>query len=321
MQVTVKQIEIPKDTRVICISDIHGSLTLFKRLLEKVSFCDNDTLVILGDIYLKGGEESQALLKYVVELSKNSNVHILRGNCDVVEDEYLKALNNPPFILTDYEKEWVEALPTIIESEDYMFVHGGLTAGTIDKEANAYSFMKNDNFMEQGIVCKKWCLTGHWPVDNYAYNIPKHTPIINEDLKIIAIDGGNMIRPSGGQLNAFIIEGDKFLHDFVDNYSTIVVEKSQLESGGNLNITWLDRFIEIVEKGEEFSLCKHIKTGQIIEIPNFSIWEDDGKNLCASSLATDYYLEVSKGETVSLIEKFSDRIYAKKGGISGWIKL
>ena len=37
-----------------CISDIHGELDLFIKLLKKINFNKNDQLIILGDIIDKG---------------------------------------------------------------------------------------------------------------------------------------------------------------------------------------------------------------------------------------------------------------------------
>ncbi len=42
----IKKLSIPNDVRVIIISDIHGELDLFKELLHKVNFQDEDYLII-----------------------------------------------------------------------------------------------------------------------------------------------------------------------------------------------------------------------------------------------------------------------------------
>ncbi len=46
----IKKLSIPNDVRVIIISDIHGELDLFKELLYKVNFNDEDYLIINGDL-------------------------------------------------------------------------------------------------------------------------------------------------------------------------------------------------------------------------------------------------------------------------------
>ena len=44
----IKKLSIPNDVRIIIISDIHGELDLFKELLHKVNFQDEDYLIING---------------------------------------------------------------------------------------------------------------------------------------------------------------------------------------------------------------------------------------------------------------------------------
>ena len=43
----IKELSIPNDVRVIIISDIHGELDLFKELLHKVNFKDEDYLILM----------------------------------------------------------------------------------------------------------------------------------------------------------------------------------------------------------------------------------------------------------------------------------
>ena len=63
--------------------------------------------------------------------------------------------------------------------------------------------------MEEGLTFSKYVIVGHWPTANYGKEKGCCNPIINKEQNIISIDGGNMIK-SEGQLNALIINGDKF---------------------------------------------------------------------------------------------------------------
>jgi len=309
MKAKVKAIEIPKDKRAICISDIHGSLDLFKQLLDKVNYCGDDILILLGDLYTKAkGDQGHATLKFIIELSQSKNVHVLRGNCDWVED-----------YLEHEEIKWLDGLPHIIESEKFVFVHGGISSNNL-AEQEARACMKNDNFMEQGLMFDKYVVVGHYPTVNYTHEVPCHNPIVNEKSRIIAIDGG-CINIRSGQLNAFIISDEKFSYTYVDGFPTIQMEKAQAAKGGELNITWLDRFVEFVEYGEVFSTYRHLKTGKELDIPNSTVWKDALGNICSGGFGTDYFLPVNAGDEVSVVSKFGNRIFAKVNGTVGWIEL
>ena len=80
MKATVEYVTVPKDSRIIAISDIHGDLSGFKKLLNKVHFTDHDSLFIVGD-FCEKGSEILPLVRYVMNLSKKSNVHIVCEMC------------------------------------------------------------------------------------------------------------------------------------------------------------------------------------------------------------------------------------------------
>ncbi|MCL2573434.1 MAG: metallophosphoesterase [Defluviitaleaceae bacterium] len=308
MRLKIKQLEISREKRLICISDIHGELDLFKRLLEKVEFCDNDTLVLLGDLFLKGSQPRECL-KYIIELAKRSNVHVLRGNCDWDYHNYLDEL----------DKAWLEELPHIIESDEFVFVHAGIESADLQKQDPAFC-MRNDAFLESynGIFFEKWVVVGHWPNINYCHDIPCDNPIINRDKRIIAIDGGIVVKDTG-QLNAFIADSFGFSWMYADKLPVMTANRAQDQGTGTLNIGWLNRFVDIVEDGEEFSFVHHKASGKKLHVPTNKIWQDDEGNMCVGSMATDNWLAISEGDVISIVETFSDRIYAKKDGISGWI--
>lgn len=81
MQVRIKSVTIPSGRRVIAVSDIHGEGALLDALLEKAGFCDEDTLILVGDYVEKGGH-SLATLRRVMELARGENVYALLGNND-----------------------------------------------------------------------------------------------------------------------------------------------------------------------------------------------------------------------------------------------
>ena len=306
MGAVCKRISLSKERRVICVSDIHGHLDLFQKLLQKIEYQPDDQLLLLGDLYVKGPQPHETL-QYIIRLAENPNVQVLHGNCDWGQD-----------YLTPEEEAWQDALPHILEAEDYIFVHGGLPS--VDYTAfEPIACMKYDNFMERAGRFDKWVVTGHWPVNNYCHEIACFNPVINQEKRIIAIDGGCVV-VTAGQLNAFFIEGGRFSFASVDALAQMRVTRAQPASGGTLNVTFADRFVEILKSGEQFSLYRHLETGWEMELPNDCIWQDKDGRLCAASTATDYFLPVEAGEMVSVVKSYPDRVLAKCGGVLGWIR-
>ena len=80
---TIKRVslDIPRGRRILAVSDIHGHVHFLKRVLEKAGFCEDDELIIDGDIIEKG-PYSLETLRYVMELDKKRNVHVISGNVD-----------------------------------------------------------------------------------------------------------------------------------------------------------------------------------------------------------------------------------------------
>ena len=292
MNAVVKNISLKR--RTVCISDIHGHLELFQKVLDKAGYTSEDSLVLLGDLYAKGPHPAETR-EYTERLSRSPDVHILLGNCDEPDSTY----------------------PHILDAGEYVFVHGGLSSENLSG-LDAWGCMKTDAFLEQGLSFSRWVITRHWPVFNYCRKIPCTNPIIDLEKRIVAIDGGCVVNDCG-QLNAFIIKDGAFSFETADTFPKVRIKQPQKERGGTVNITWGDRSVEIVEDGAEFSTVRHISTGKLVTIPTAYLFTDWEGRLCGCRLGTDYFLPVGAGETVSQIDEFSDRILAKKGGIVGWI--
>lgn len=71
------------------MSDLHGDYRKFLEMLEKISFCDNDILYILGDV-LDYGEESMELIN---DLSVRLNVYPVAGEHDYLGARMLSAFD------------------------------------------------------------------------------------------------------------------------------------------------------------------------------------------------------------------------------------
>ncbi len=354
MKAVVKKIIFPNKGRIICISDIHGNIDLLKRLLIKINYTSNDVMVIVGDLIEKG-PKSLETLRYIIELSRTSTIYAVSGNCDTIwEDiksdvddslllkymlarqscilnqmcEELEIKVSPEAdmsyirekILLSFSEElsWLESLPHIIESDKLIFAHAGLNSSDFS-ELNAWSVMKNDAFMEKGISFSKYLIVGHWPVVNYGKRYASCNPIINVEQRIISIDGGNVIK-SDGQLNAFIIcdnDIEAAYFESIDELPVGVIAEDQSSSRDSIFISWNDNKVEVLEEKEEFTLCRHKSSEHKLWIKNTKLFRDKDEMRCYD--CTDYFLSVSKGDIIAIIERGSKQTLVKKSGVIGWV--
>jgi len=67
-----------------CVSDIHGDIDAFHKILKKINFSDNDELYILGDILDRGKDGINIFL----EILDMPNVHLIKGNHEALLEEY-----------------------------------------------------------------------------------------------------------------------------------------------------------------------------------------------------------------------------------------
>ena len=70
------------------MSDLHGRYDLYRAMLEKIGFSENDTLYILGDFVDRGDEG----LKIVLDIAKRDNVIPIMGNHDFLTLTVLSCL-------------------------------------------------------------------------------------------------------------------------------------------------------------------------------------------------------------------------------------
>ena len=89
MKAKVSRIKLDQNKRILIVSDIHGGLDVFKRLLQRVNFCKDDYLFILGDL-IERGPKSIETIRYVLSLVEEGNTFVLKGNNDTIVDDILE---------------------------------------------------------------------------------------------------------------------------------------------------------------------------------------------------------------------------------------
>lgn len=220
------------------------------------------------------------------------------------------------------EFEFLRSLPIIIETQNFIFVHGGLPTDDIDSLVgdDAFNVLKIDAFIKKNLYFPKYVIVGHWPVTLYGDKIACSNPIVNHNQKIISIDGGCGLKRDG-QLNALIIpdiNSADFTFSSYDDFPIDIAMTSQEESTNSVNIRYTDNKIKILEKGDEFSYAQHISTGYCFYILNSYVHSYSEHSACDDY--TDYCLPVKVGDELSVIQKTSRGYLIKKDGISGWYR-
>lgn len=359
MHATVKHIELPAHRRAFAVSDVHGNLDYLKGLLDKIAFTKDDILILLGDLVEKG-PRSIDTLRYIMDLCKTHTVHVLRGNCDrllfddlpddwlfhyrthwqgnLIMNEFARRLNytiqspGDIAVLRGLAKKefpdiyrFLMDLPVILESERYIFVHGGVPGEDSLKrpeELEDWACMKNDDFVRQGHVFRtKWCIVGHWPATLYRESFPCADPLVSAGQQIVSIDGGCVIKRDG-QLNALrlppVPAAGRFTWTSYDALPTGRAETAQAPSEHPVYIRYGDNAVRVLERGEEFCTCLHLSTGRKFDILTRDLWESKRGVFCEDS--TDYLLPVRPGDILSVIQETSRGWLVKKDGVTGWYK-
>lgn len=142
----------PLEHRRFAIGDIHGCSKTLRKLVEEVLLLkQDDTLFLLGD-YIDRGPDSVGVLDYLMKLQESGfDVRPIRGNH---EEMLLDAVNDPaarslwygnggwgtlrefgvesPELIPHRFIDFMTALPYILTTEEYVFVHAGLDFRTIN---------------------------------------------------------------------------------------------------------------------------------------------------------------------------------------------
>ena len=346
--------QFPPDRRIVAVSDIHGNLPFFDALMDKIALTPRDILVLVGDM-LEKGRDSLALLRRIMDLCRTHTVYPVCGNCDglvlnffetdrldgrffsfylpqhpesairqMAREGGFEQVEDLPRLRADLRAAypevwaWLKSLPTILETEHLVFVHGGVPSLENMEGLEKWRCMKNDDFLGQGHRFDKWVIVGHWPVTLYRPDIPSAAPIILRDRKIVSIDGGCVLK-ADGQLNALILPGEgseDFSWTAWDGLPTATALDSQPAGTDPVNIRWGRSTLEVLERGEETSLCRHLETGRVLPILNRYLRRGPDGVWCEDS--TDYALPVEPGDRLTVVARTGRGSLCKKDGVTGW---
>ena len=169
---------MPDKPYTYAIGDLHGEVTLLRRLLTLLPFRDEDTLVFLGD-YMDRGEDSIATVQELLQLKKQHEKCIfLRGNHDDVWlEQWDGARFSQPSDLDGALDIWDACkgdMPfsvgffleeTCIEYEDEYayYVHAGVRPGKpFSRTAAMQKMWGAKDFLDSKYDWGKPVVFGHW---------------------------------------------------------------------------------------------------------------------------------------------------------------
>ena len=353
----IQELKIEPGRRILVTSDIHANVPYFEGLLAQVGFCGRDELIIDGD-FLEKGTESLRLLRLLMEMTKQGNVHLICGNCDDWADMYQPDFPDmafdymlsyiqyrkwgllwdlcrdqgiDPMKLTDFRPvkdllwerypeiwDFLGSVPHAVDTGHFVFAHAGMTPGKPLREHSPSELDRVDALLTLDRSFDRWLIVGHWPVVRYGGDVVCANPIIDRERKIISLDGGCSLKDDG-QLNCLIIpdiDSEDFSFAAYDPFPTAVALEDQEAGSRSYYIRWGDSDVQVLERGGEFSRCRHVRTGYEMDILTKYLFT--GEEITGCNDSTDYVLPVRAGDELRIVEETSRGVLAKKDGVSGW---
>ena len=225
-----------------------------------------------------------------------------------------------PRLLDAFPEEWafLRSLPDALETERFIFAHAGVTPGKPLREHTADELNRIDRFLDKAVRSDRWVIVGHYPVVLYGENVVCANPIIDHDKRVVCLDGGCVLKDDG-QLNALIIpdrDSEDFSFAAYDPFPERTVLDDQEAGERSYYIRWGDSTVRVLERGEEFSRCRHVRTGYEMEILTKYLFTENEVTDCND--CTDYVLPLRQGDRVRVVETTSRGYFVKHRGVSGW---
>jgi Calcineurin-like phosphoesterase len=202
--------------RLWAISDIHGCVNTFRRLLwDIIQFNRDDHLFLLGDNINKGPDSKQVLKTILKLINTGFKITMLKGNH---EDIFLTALKHPhyfPFFIKNGGRatldsfgvknldkipgkyvDLLESAKYYAETENYLLVHAGFNfkRKNIFKDEKAMMWIRNYK-VDPEKTNHKVIVHGHSP---QTKNQIKDQFTAKKPLLEINIDGGCVYAPRRG---------------------------------------------------------------------------------------------------------------------------
>ena len=173
--------------RMFAVGDIHGCLDKLVSLMDIIDVdLKKETLVFMGD-YIDRGPHSKEVVDYLIDVARGGNrVVFLKGNHELMLQNYLSGEDKLSFLynggeatLRSYMKagglneanlippehlEFFDNLRLYYETENYIFVHGGLKANIPLEHQDEWDMLwMRDEFIYSDFDFGKLVIFGHTP--------------------------------------------------------------------------------------------------------------------------------------------------------------
>lgn len=176
---------------IYVMSDLHGCYKKYIQMLEKISFCEKDTLYILGDVVDRGKNG----MKILLDIAKRENMVLMLGNHDLQARILLSNLYKIKD--TDCSKELIEVYKLWISDggdttmkeflslteEKQEIVLNVLQKALISKEieVNGESYLLSHTVPEVDIICDY----EEWTIEDYTMKEADYDEIYFDEKYII----------------------------------------------------------------------------------------------------------------------------------------
>lgn len=222
------------------------------------------------------------------------------------------------------ELKYISTLSTTLKFNDFLFVHAGVEPRENYEQCGLSSMLEMQHFLEIGHMLKETVVVGHLPTSNYRKNEIDNDIIIDKEKKIISIDGGTGVKPIS-QLNALIIESQNnqitITSDYVQIFPEYRIINDYVTDQKEIHkISFPDFEVQIIKKGQHFSLCEQVATKVQLYIKNEFLYHKNKKTYCLDDY-TDCILNLKKNDRVKIIGIYGDYAYGIKDKQVGWLKL
>lgn len=321
-----------KDILIIVGDLVEKGPDSLKTLRVIMQLCESHTVyTLMGNVDMwriegllsDDPDMQQRLLQYSIKAQRWWNTSFLGELCEEAGIPLTADMDTAsvfPRLREHFAEElaFLTALPTILETQRMVFVHGGIPHEHLDEfiGREAHPLLKYDHFYEDGLTFDKYIVVGHWPVVLYRTAYPDANPIIDRERRIICLDGGCGLKDDG-QLNLLAIPSwqseDFSLYAWTD-LPVITALEPQEERASSCYIRWGDHEVTLLEQTGDVARVMHHQ--REICVPSSFLYEQNGKTLCED--ITDYRLGVEKGDALYLVLHTPHGCYVKKDGVTGW---